>query len=65
LSFAKQLVQKRGEIEDEEVDELRQAGYTDGEIAEIVANVALSIFTNYFNHVAETQVDFPEVPALV
>jgi hypothetical protein len=39
----------------------RTAGLTDGEIAEVVANVALNIFTNYFNHVADTVIDFPEV----
>jgi len=36
---------------------------TDGEIAEVVANVALNIFTNYFNfnHVTQTDLDFPKV----
>ena len=34
---------------------------SDGEIVETVANVALNIFTNYLNHVAETVIDFPEV----
>lgn len=34
------------------------------EVAEIVANVALNIFTNYFNHVAGTVVDFPAVAFL-
>jgi len=29
-----------------------------------VANVALSIFTNYFNHVVGTEVDFPAAPSL-
>lgn len=65
LSFAKQLVDSRGLVSDEQVGQLRTAGYTDGEIAEIVANVALNLFTNYFNHVAETEVDFPPVPELV
>ena len=35
-----------------------------GDIAEIVANTALNIFTNYFNHVAGTVVDFPAAPKL-
>ena len=43
---------------------LRQSGYTDGQIAEIVAHVALNLFTNYFNHVAGTDVDFPAAPQL-
>ncbi len=40
---------------------VRQVGDGDGEIAEIVANVMRATFSNYFNHVAEPEVDFPEV----
>jgi hypothetical protein len=29
-----------------------------------VAHVALNIFTNYFNLVARTELDFPKIPAL-
>ena len=64
LRFARMLVERRGWADDGDVSRLRAAGYGDSEIAEIVANVALSIFTNYFNHVAETVVDFSEVPEL-
>ena len=39
---------------------IRQAGYGDAEIAEIVGHVALNVFTNYFNTVAQTDVDFPK-----
>lgn len=61
LKFAHQIVVKRGEVLDSEVQAVREAGYNDGEIVEIVANVALNIFTNYFNHIARTTVDFPKV----
>ncbi len=61
LKFAHAIVSRRGQVSDQEVNRVRQAGYGDGEIAEIVANVALNIFTNYFNLVAETTVDFPRV----
>lgn len=64
LEFAKKLVQDRGLVEDADLEQLRQAEYTDGEIAEIVANVSLNIFTNYFNHVAQTEVDFPAAPSI-
>jgi alkylhydroperoxidase family enzyme len=40
---------------------VRAAGYDDAEILEIIATVAINIFTNYFNHVALTEVDFPLV----
>ena len=63
LKFAKAIVIEKGEVTDDAVRRVRAAGYTDGEIAEIVANVAINIFTNYFNHVAETEVDFPLVCA--
>lgn len=43
---------------------LRRLGFDDGDIAEIIANVALNIFTNYFNHVAETDIDFPRAEAI-
>ena len=59
MAFARKIVEDRGHVSDEDVEEVRRAGYTDGEIAEIVANVAMTIFTNYFNHVADTEVDFP------
>jgi uncharacterized peroxidase-related enzyme len=62
LRFAQAIVVQRGEVSDAALAQVRQAGYTDGEITEIVANVAVNIFTNYFNHVAQTEVDFPVVP---
>lgn len=64
LQFARTIVIERGWVSDEEVQTVRQAGYDDGQIAEIVANVALNLFTNYFNHVAGTEVDFPVAPEL-
>ncbi len=64
LQFARRIVEKLGWVNDEEVEHLRKAGYGDEEISEIVAHAARNIFTNYFNHVAETITDFPEAPAL-
>ena len=64
LHFARQLVENRGWVTDEDVDRVRRAGYGDGEITEIVAVVAWKTFANYFNHVAGTDVDFPTVPAV-
>lgn len=61
LQFAQTLVLKRGEVSDQTLADAKAAGYTEGEITEIVANVAMNIFTNYFNHVARTDVDFPIV----
>ena len=64
LRFARQIVEQRGCVSDSDVARVRRAGHTDAEIAEIVANVAANLFANYFNHVAETEVDFPRVANL-
>jgi uncharacterized peroxidase-related enzyme len=61
LQLAQAIVVQRGEVSDAALANARAAGYTDGEITEIVANVAVNIFTNYFNLVARTEVDFPRV----
>jgi uncharacterized peroxidase-related enzyme len=64
LRFATKIVRERGWVADEDVNALRQAGFDDGEIVEIIATTVLNIFTNYFNHVAETEIDFPLVKAM-
>jgi uncharacterized peroxidase-related enzyme len=64
LDFTRNVVVNRGWVADEDVIKLRKAGFSDGDIAELLANIALTVFTNYFNHVAGTEVDFPEVPEL-
>ena len=63
LVFARAIVAKRGLVSEADLAAVRAAGHNDGVIAEIVANVAVNLFTNYFNHVAETEIDFPRVDA--
>ncbi|MEU4680451.1 carboxymuconolactone decarboxylase family protein [Micromonospora sp. NPDC023737] len=60
LTFALAVNQKRGAAE-EDVAAARAAGLTDKEIAEVVAHVALNVFTNFFNNTNDTDVDFPLV----
>src|SRR5262249_49762833 len=64
LRFARKVLDNRGEIEDADLAAVRKAGYGDAEIAEVVAHVGLNVFTNYFNNVAGTVIDFPKAPAL-
>ena len=64
LQFVRKLVIDRGMVSHADLAHLRGLGFGNGDIAEIIANVSLSLFTNYFNHVAETEVDFPEVSRL-
>jgi len=61
IALARAVVDKRGWIGDEGVAAAREAGLNDAEIVETVAITAMNIFTNYFNHIAGTEVDFPAV----
>lgn len=65
LQLARQLVEDRGRVSDEDLDRVRRVGFGDAEIAEIVAVVAWKTFANYFNHVAGTKMDFPAVPEAI
>jgi uncharacterized peroxidase-related enzyme len=64
LRFARKLVANRGLVDDADIAAVRKAGFGDAEIAEVVAHVGLNVFTNYFNNVAGTPIDFPKAPAL-
>jgi uncharacterized peroxidase-related enzyme len=59
LAFARAILEKRGKIADEALQSVRDAGYSDEELIEILAHVAMNSFTNYLNEVARTQIDFP------
>lgn len=61
LRFALQLVEARGQVSAEEVHAVRGAGFSDQEIVEILAHVALNLFTNYVNVAFAVPVDFPSV----
>jgi uncharacterized peroxidase-related enzyme len=61
LTFAKAIVEHRGRLTTNQLQAIRAAGFSEAEIVEIIAHVSMNIFTNYFNHIAETVVDFPLV----
>ena len=63
VRFARKIMETRGHVSDVEVRSVRDAGYDDAQIVEIVQHVALNTWTNYLNSVAKTKVDFPLVPA--
>jgi uncharacterized peroxidase-related enzyme len=61
LRFALQLVEARGQVSESDVQAVRNAGFSDEEIVEILAHVALNLFTNYINVAFAVPVDFPKV----
>ncbi|CAN7230698.1 MAG: carboxymuconolactone decarboxylase family protein [Betaproteobacteria bacterium] len=61
LRFALKLVNERGQVDATDVQALRDQGWSDEHIVEIVGHVALNLFTNYVNVALAVPVDFPGV----
>jgi len=60
LQFALKVVKDRAEVSDADVQTLKEAGVSDAEIAEIITAITLNLFTNYFNHIVDPEIDFPK-----
>ena len=63
VRFAVKLVNARGHVSDADIKVVKDAGYSDAQVIEIVLHVALNTLTNYVNEVAKTEIDFPVVTA--
>ena len=63
LVFARKVAETRGKVSDADIATVRMAGFSDAQVIEIVANVALNVLTNMVNNVALTDIDFPAVRA--
>jgi uncharacterized peroxidase-related enzyme len=61
VRFAVKVTRERGHVSEADVQAVKAAGYSDGQVIEIVLHVALNTLTNYVNEVAKTEVDFPVV----
>lgn len=61
LTFAKRVLATKGQVTESDVQTVRAAGFSDGEVAEMIAHVALNVFTNYFNIATDVEIDFPKV----
>lgn len=59
--FAQRVIETRGKISDADFAAVRNAGYTDANIIEIVGLVAMYSLTNFFNNVFDHDIDFPPV----
>ncbi len=61
LALAVAIVERKGFATDADLQAARDAGLDDADIVETIGNVVANIFTNYLNHVAKTDIDFPVV----
>ncbi|TAY04521.1 carboxymuconolactone decarboxylase family protein [Rhizobium leguminosarum] len=61
VQFARKVVETRGQVSDADLKEVQDVGYTDANIIEIIALVAMYSLTNFFNNVFDPEKDFPFV----
>lgn len=61
VKFAVKLVRERGHVSEADVQAVKQAGYDDAQILEIIQHVVLNTWTNYVNSALKTEIDFPIV----
>jgi uncharacterized peroxidase-related enzyme len=61
VQFARKVIVSRGKVSHDDVQAVRDACYTDANIMEIVALVAMYSLTNFFNNVFDPERDFPAV----
>jgi uncharacterized peroxidase-related enzyme len=62
VQFARKVIETRGQVNDADLQAVRNAGHTDAQVIEIVALVAMYSLTNFFNNVFDPEKDFPAVP---
>lgn len=63
VAFARRVAETKGQATDADLAAVKVAGFTEAQVIEIVALVALNVLTNYVNNVAQTDIDFPVVHA--
>lgn len=61
VAFAKALIETRGKVSDAQFAAVRDAGWTDANIVEMIALTAQFLLTNFMNNAVQTPIDFPEV----
>jgi len=61
LAFVQTVVRERGHATDAEIAAVREAGWTDGDIVELVGHAIATTLTNYLHHLSQVTVDFARV----
>jgi AhpD family alkylhydroperoxidase len=64
LAVVREQTANVGAVQDSTWQAALDAGWSDAELTETSAVVALNLFTNYFNHLVRTDLDLPAAPAL-
>ncbi|MBK7022547.1 MAG: peroxidase-related enzyme [Sulfuritalea sp.] len=61
VKFARSLVEHTGEVTTAELLEMRNAGYSEADIVEVITHVGMNILTNILGKAGRVDIDFPKV----
>jgi uncharacterized peroxidase-related enzyme len=61
VGFVRKLAQSSGTVSDDDYAAIKSAGYSDAQLVEISLAFATTVFTNVFNRINDTDIDFPAV----
>lgn len=64
IELTKEIVSEKGRVSDRALSSFKNAGYTDAHVPEVLLSVIQNIYTNYFNNLNQTEVDFPQAPKI-
>ena len=61
VKFAKALAEHNGEVTTAEILAVRNAGYSESDIVEIITHVGLNVLSNIIGKASQVEIDFPKV----
>ena len=61
VRFVRRLARTSGTVSEGEFEAIKAAGYSDAQLVDISLAFATTVFTNVFNRINDTDVDFPAV----
>lgn len=61
VKFARSLVEHQGEVTSAEILEVREAGFSDADLVEIITHVGMNLLTNILGKASRVEIDFPKV----
>ncbi len=56
-NFARLMFQKRGWVDEKDIDDFLNAGYTKANIFDVIIALAMKTLSNYTNHIVDTTLD--------
>jgi len=61
VKFARSLAENKGDVTTAELLEVRNAGYSESDIVEIITHVGMNLLTNILGKASRVEIDFPKV----